>query len=429
MQALGACPRRPDAAFPQVEHFTYPPVSIRGAISLGTFMGWIKRHQMYLMLVIVLCVGISLKISSLDTPHNEWDEQIYLTLVKNLHDNGRYSLQGTSILPNLSQSIYNKPLFHHPPLYIFLMTPFVYSFGDASSVIVSWLGHILVVLAVFLFSNYFIRDNIITFRMLIAVTIDPLLVFTSQKIWIDSLLAGLMAMAIVVFIIGTEYRRRVMWGLSGILLGLSILTKAPGILAGGIFFVIAIYVYFVKADKNVFKDLMFAAVAAVIITAPWFFEFYAYYGKLLPDWLKPDPWLLENNEFMRMVTDRPWYYFIKEFFLLNPLLGLTLIMQCILIKKTTFIEIVLWFWLLVVVAVLTLIAASGQSFQMRFIVPAVAPIYLLLGLLNTKIGNQMKPLSFWLFLISLILLAITSLLYTIHFESADIYSLVSLLSN
>ncbi len=75
----------------------------------------------------VLFIGfvIALKLPSLAFDHDEPDEVVYWTVAEQLREHGVYTLRGSEVLPRLSARIYDRPLFHHPPLYPLLLVPFV----------------------------------------------------------------------------------------------------------------------------------------------------------------------------------------------------------------------------------------------------------------------------------------------------------------
>ena len=81
-----------------------------------------REYRRYLLLcAAIIVLALVLKLPSLRSPRLEGDELIYWHLTQNWLENGAYSLQGTPILKALPPSIYDKPLFHHPPLLSLLM--------------------------------------------------------------------------------------------------------------------------------------------------------------------------------------------------------------------------------------------------------------------------------------------------------------------
>jgi len=399
-----------------------------------------NKYGAYLILAAVLLFALLLKLPSLSMAHNEQDERIYMSLAKNLYDTGSYSLQGTSILPKLPKSIYDRPFFHHPPLYIFMLVPFVSAFSDSAAVVVSWLGYFLFIFAIFLFALYFVKNRSILAIVSIAAAVDPLLCFTSQKVWIDSLLAGLITMSLVLFIIGVERRRILFWSLSGVFWGLAILTKVPAVLCAFLFLFTFVWRYFFSGDKKVFRDLLFVLVPALLISAPWFFKFYSVYGMFLPDWIRPDPWLIGHNNFIHMVANRRWYYFFVELFILNPFFTWVVVLLFIDLWRAAkhgykdpanFMFVFLWLWLLVFISVMSALGVTGQSFQMRFITFAMAPLYLILAqklLVKGKSGTYRLPdITFSVLIAVITWNLITQIFYIKNYGFDDLYGIARVL--
>ena len=82
------------------------------------------RYALKVALLFIL-VSTVLKLASLTFTHTEPDEVVYWTLAQHLLASGDYSLQGSEVLELLSPVIYDRPLFHHPPLFPVLLIPFV----------------------------------------------------------------------------------------------------------------------------------------------------------------------------------------------------------------------------------------------------------------------------------------------------------------
>jgi hypothetical protein len=150
-----------------------------------------------------------LKCPSLLYPRTEGDERIYWQLANNLAHNGDYSLRGSAVLKELSPHMYDRSLFHHPPLFPALLSLFVMAGMENAAVLVSWLGHVLAVLAVAIIGRHVLEQGshgateVAPYRLITApafwlpvlgVAADPLLMFVSRRIWIDSLLSGLVAL-------------------------------------------------------------------------------------------------------------------------------------------------------------------------------------------------------------------------------------------
>src|SRR4029453_4014754 len=56
-----------------------------------------------------------------------------------------------------------------------------------------------------------------------------------------------------------------------------------------------------------------------MIVMPWLALFYARYGAVIPDWVKPDAKLMDLYPFVRVAVERPWYYYLFKLGLIVPL--------------------------------------------------------------------------------------------------------------
>ena len=334
-----------------------------------------------------LIVCAILKIPSLLYPRTEADERIYWQLAENLAYRGEYTLQGSDLPAALSPHIYDRPLFHHPPLFAALLVPFVLADAKSASVLVSWLGHFLAVIAVALIGRHALARHPGGFNVtspgfwlpVLGVAADPFLMFVSRRIWIDSLLAGLVAIAMATAVIAEGRRRRITLAVAGFLLGLAALAKLTALILFPVLVLAAIREDATWKQRGV-SSLAIAVPAALLFT-PWLILFYVWNGVFVPSWVKPDAALMENFPFVRAAVERPWYYY---------LIKLTLIMPLWLVSLWPLVrDRVRWRdgvtqaaagWFLIFVAALTLMGIDGYGFQTRHIAPAIAAVYVMVML-------------------------------------------------
>jgi hypothetical protein len=332
----------------------------------------------------VVTVCAFLKLPSLRYPFAEGDERIYWQLAENLAHGRGYTLQGTTVLRELSPDMYDRPLFHHPPLFPALLTPFVLTGTRNAAVLISWLGHFLTVIAVALVGRHALlrlgNDTRITapafWLPVVAASADPLLIFVSRRLWIDSLAGGLAALAIATVLIAGGKRRRALLAAGGALLGLAALAKLTTLI------LVPVCVLAGTRADTTGKERAISIAAmllpAAVLVAPWMLLFYQQYGVLAPSWVKPDARLMELFPFVRAAVDRPWYYYGAKLALIMPL---SLIAVWLVIRERE-----LWrdaaiqtaaAWLAIFVGVLTFLGIDGYGFQMRHITPAIAAIYVI----------------------------------------------------
>jgi 4-amino-4-deoxy-L-arabinose transferase-like glycosyltransferase len=391
-----------------------------------------------------LLFTIILKLPSLRLPHLEFDERIYVTLAKQLYYTGTYSVQNTPLLKELAPEIYDRPLFFQPPLFVILSIPLILNFGDNSAVILSWIGHLLVLFSIFLFLRKIFRNNHLAIILIVAIAAaDPIMVFSSRKIWLDSLAAGLAGISMYIFwqaCIEECYRKKFK-GLiiSGVLLGAAILTKIPAILLGPFFALIFIrYHYKQPLLKNIFF-LLAAIVPILAITFPWFFKTYSYYGRLIDSQTLPAT-LLETNKYLEMVTSRPFYYYPKEIILITPIILCIFYSSIKHIKKISFFALTLWISIFSVIGGYTYFAISHQqAYVMRYLTFMCVPFYLLLGLylenrlqvINLTEDHDVTPdiniYKYTAVFLTLILSSMTSLFFIVNYKFDLLLSLYEIL--
>ena len=344
-----------------------------------------STREFVLFCCAAVTVCVILKCPSLLYPRTEGDERIYWQLAQHLALTGEYTLRGSPILQEVSRDMYDRPLFHHPPLFPALLSLFARADLENAAVLVSWLGHVLVVIAVAIVGRHLLKrgraDRSIQspafWLPVLAVSADPLLMFVSRRIWIDSLLAGLVALSVALLVIveGAEGgRRRTMLAAAGALLGLAALAKLTALL------LVPVFAFACVRDEDTWAgraaSMAVVLVAMGLFVAPWLVVFYLQYGVLFPSWVKPDARLMELYPFVRAAVERPWYYYAAKLVLVMPLAlvaGWALVRERPLWSSRTVQIAMAWFG--VVVVTLTWLGMDGYGFQMRHIAPAVAALY------------------------------------------------------
>ena len=171
---------------------------------------------------------------------------------------------------------FTAPLFKHPPVVPFLISFSLRFFGDNLTAagyipllfgvlmipLTYWLGSLLFNYKVGLLSAFF-------------VSIDPVSIICSQKVWMDSPLSFFVLLTIVLFIWGIKSKNNNLFILSGFVCGLAAATKYPGILA-----MVSIPLYAYIYRRNLFKDRKFCLgiIMPFIVLVPWFYWNYLIYG-------------------------------------------------------------------------------------------------------------------------------------------------------
>jgi hypothetical protein len=343
-----------------------------------------SREGFFILCCALVAVSAIVKLPSLRYPLTEGDERIYWQLAENLAEGGQYTLQGSELLRELSPYMYDRPLFHHPPLFPSLLVPFVLTGSKSAAVLVSWLGHALAVIAVALVGRHSLhrlragaRISLPAFWLpVLGVSADPLLIFVSRRLWIDGLLAGLTSLAVATVLVAEGKRRRTVLAVGGGLLGLAALAKLTALILVPVVLIASVLGDVTWKDRGLSLAAIF--LPAAILVAPWMILFYLQYGVLFPSWVKPDARLMELFPFVRVAVERPWYYYGAKLVAITPL---ALVAVGLLIRERH-----LWrngavqvaaAWLSIVVVTLTLMGVAGYGFQMRHITSAVAAVYVI----------------------------------------------------
>jgi 4-amino-4-deoxy-L-arabinose transferase-like glycosyltransferase len=352
-----------------------------------------RLSQILLLVFLFSAFTLVLKLPSLRFVHSEPDEIVYWNVARNLVERGEYTLRGAKIEGRLSPAIYDRPLFHHPPLYPLLLTPFVALGAPQAAVMISWLGHLLCLLAVgiigwaLLARGKAIGD--VLWLALLGVATDPLLALVSRKLWIDALLAGLVALGLaIVWAALVSPRRRLLLVLGGVVLGLAGLAKLPGLLGAP---VAAMLVWGGGGSRRErLRDLLLVGVPCALLVVPWLVLFVTTYGALTPTWLRRDEWAVRHYPFLAAAVGRPWYYYAARLVLVEPVavVGLAL---CVLRPREG--GLARWAapaWVLLWLVAYTIQSASGYGFQMRYVAPVVPGLYAML-LCARSPGSFVRP--------------------------------------
>lgn len=381
-----------------------------------------RNNSYYLSLGLIVIFCLILKLPSLQIQHNEMDEVYYSVLANKLLNGGNYSLQGTDILTHLDPTTYDKPLFHHPPLFIYAIMPLLAILGHSYAVIVSWFAHITIVVVVFLFLKRLSNNHFwATILGTLAVSLDPVLTFTSHKIWIDTLLAALCITSLYLFYVALSKKGAWLYSVSGVVMGLAIVTKVPAVLVLPAFPVL--YLLEKKGQKRLrIRDtgthVAVFGIPLLIVVLPWFISFYQEYGVLIPNWTKPTSELIEKSEYIRIIVNRPWNYYLKESLLMWPFCLLILFSWLHTRFRYKPIEIALLVYVGVVFITFTILGALGNAFLMRFLTMLIPAIYILWGMSMRIQGNVARALSLILICIN----SMTVFYYVQHPKHAAVFS-------
>jgi hypothetical protein len=216
------------------------------------------------------------------------DEQVYWTVARHFLRTGQYTLQGTGAIEalNLPRHIYDRPLFHHPPLFPAALLPFAAANRPDAAIVISWLGHVLAIVGIGCLLG--LRDRRAGTESLsgfhVRVAVDPLMMFCRAAL--DRRAGGgLDALALGITVLALEHRR-VSWIVAaGVVFGLAGLTKLTGVLP---LIPAIIYAFVVMRNRPNRMAMCLALIGPVmVLVGPWLVLFRVKCGVWLPAWVAP----------------------------------------------------------------------------------------------------------------------------------------------
>lgn len=184
---------------------------------------------------------------------------------KILHDGGR-------LLPDY----FFKPLYKHPPIFtLFLSLAMkLFGFSEMSAFYVPVAFSLLMIPLVY-FLGALVFNRTVGFLSAIVMSLDPMSIVCSQKVWMESLIAFFTVFSIYAFVKALKTGTPRLFISSGILSGLGALTKYTGGISTLIF-----VVYASLFDRKLFRDKYFliSLVIPVLMLMPWLFWNISVYG-------------------------------------------------------------------------------------------------------------------------------------------------------
>jgi len=339
---------------------------------------------------IAILLSLAVKLAVLNFPHDEVDEEIYWQLTSGWLKTGHYTLRGTEVLKSVSPGIYDHPLFHHPPLFSVLLAPFVKAEDRRAAAALPWAGHLLAIGAV----AWIVRRvalarstpptpfSLAAIVPIFGIALDPILVFLSRRLWMDSLLAGFAALAVALAFeaVSSERRRSALFAFSGLALAAGALLKLVALLA--LLPVALLIILRVEERKERLRALALVAAPIALLVGPWLVVFFREYGTIYPSWIAPDADSLARFPFVRATVERPFFYYLKELALAQPLV---LVLAALLVTRARRAPrpetLALGGWAALSLAALSVLGATGTGFQMRYLCPMLPALYALLFVL------------------------------------------------
>lgn len=368
----------------------------------------------HLVLLATILFSLVIRLPALFTPHIENDEVIYQTLADKVSKNPLdYSLQGTAILEKLPKLNYDHPIFHRPPLFVYLLAFFRSLFGKNLGILLPILSGALMIMIIFLLGREAYGEK----KALLAtslVSFCPTFLFASTRILIDILLALLVSLTVFILIISIKKQKVIGYIFSGLIFGLAVLTKETA------FLVLPTCLYLIFKEGITAKKVLFALCmggVSFLVCFPWFYHFYRVSGTFLPWWAKIYKENLSMFPFVDMTVNRPWYFYFLQLILISPvyIFGYFNLVKRIRDKK----DLTEVLWIFSYFIVLTIHGISGQGYQTRYILPAIPALSLLSADILVKVNKIILVIAIFFLAYGFL----TGLLNSLLFKPADLFSI------
>lgn len=393
----------------------------------------VKRYSWIFLAGLVLAVAVLIRISTFYLPHDVNDEVFFLGTALKLDKFGMggYNLRGLdvrrdthffslfpspegtkgSILQRLAKKgiyYYDEPLHHIPPLFPYalmfshrvfakerpylavktdlkgvaiIIRPKEFLTGQFYCSIVPFVFSLLFILAVFLLGKIFFGERI-GFYAALFISIAPIDILTSQRIWADDMVCFFLTLSALLFLSGHKNNNLLFSGAAGLAGGLATLAKQTG---GFIVFAVVIYcIWQARKDlltKRILKvifnrHLIVFGAAMFLTTLPWFYLMTKTYG--VP-WYQPSQHGLDQVGWFGFISNRPWYTYLLGIPYHMPLFVLGYLQMGIVFwivfkrnSSSWFAQTFLLFWFLAYFLILNFY--FNKSIEHRFMLPAYAPL-------------------------------------------------------
>jgi len=246
----------------------------------------VKRHIRFIIIGILAVATIIPFFLRTDSFGKErpltFDEYIYSVLglqlskdplVYNTQSVYKDELRKGRKLPNY----FRAPLFKHPPLFPYCIAVSCRLFGPTfySAFKVSLFFGVLLIPLAYLLSMTLFSDRITALIAALIMSIEPISMICSQKIWMESTLAFFIILSLYLFARAVKSYHPAWVILSGFVVGCAALTKYPGIFALGI-----ILIYSICYERWLFRKRAFWINVFIpfAMLGLWFYWNYRVYG-------------------------------------------------------------------------------------------------------------------------------------------------------
>lgn len=206
-----------------------------------------------------------------------WDEAIYAKVAKNMvEDNQYFILHWDNLI---------KGWFEKPPLYMWMMSGFmkVLGFTSLAARLPSAVFGFLTVILVFTFANKLFNRKTVAFISSLSILTTVHFLYYSRASMLDVTTTFFITLALYFYWCAKTNEKKPMWMLSGVSVGLAIMTKGfVGLLP---LLVISLYETYLfiferqKLDKKLFLNYLSLFGFGLLVSAPWHIAMYKMFGQ------------------------------------------------------------------------------------------------------------------------------------------------------
>jgi len=325
-----------------------------------------------IILIAIILLSLSIRLPALFIRHIENDEVILQALAEKVSENPKdYSLQGTAVLDQLPKIVYDKPLFHHPPLFTYGLILFRKLFGVRYQVLFPVFASVITLLVIFAIGKE-LYDEAVGLIAAFIFSICPIVLHASTKIWIDAVLTLFCTLSVYLSILAVKKEKAFWYILAGISFGLAILSKISALA------IIApiVYLFIKNFNAKRLSNVLYFIIFSMLIAGPWLYVFYKTFGTFFPWWIKPSEEPLRMFPFIKMAIARPWYFYFSNISKVAPIY---LFAWAIIIKSirrpNEWMECI---WGLSFILGFTLVGIRGlEGYVTRYVLPAIPALAIL----------------------------------------------------
>lgn len=347
--------------------------------------------------ITIFLLGLALCLTVFAQPHHEGDELIYQTLVQQLSNGHGYTLHDSDIVNKklVDPSIYDKPIFFHPPggiAFFWLLTAIFAGFGFSVAQVFAY--------SLFYWSMLFLSYRLqrsyplSTWVVASLSAFTPLMTHVTTKYWLDGPLLAFTTLSTALFVWAIQKKNLPLSIGAGIVLGFASLIKITA------FFVLPsiLLLAWVLTNNYSIRDIIkFGSaflIPAILIQLPWEIWQWVELGTPMTTAAGcPPQSLIDSNPYIRYVTvtRTPWAYIN-----ILPKILWTLIpsvFMLFVVPKTNqlrIISIVWFFWIASIIIIQTFLGFLGYSKVMRYAILLTPAAIMLFTMLFSDTIQQLK---------------------------------------